>query len=152
MTTTPIPATMKNKERQPSKSMRAPAAGGPMAGAKLMTRPTRPMTTPRFSFGAMSRISVHTMGMATPVAVACRTRATISSPNVGARAAKTDAPANSTNAPANSLRTENRPSRNAFIGMTIASTMAYTDVSHCTVVSFTSISCIITGSAGARSV
>ena len=72
----------------------------------------------------MSRINVHTMGMATPVAIACMMRATSKSPNVGARAARADAHANSTNAPANSLRTEKRPSKNAFIGMTIASTMA----------------------------
>ena len=117
-------ATITNSGRQPSMSISAPDAGGPMAGAKLMTTPTSPMSTPRFSFGAMSSNSVHTMGMATPVAIACKTRATMSNENVGADAAKSEAHVNSANAPANSFRTENRPSRNAFSGMTIASTMA----------------------------
>ena len=123
-----------------------------MAGAKLITTPTRPINTPRFSFGAMSSNSVHTMGMATPVAIACSTRATRSSGKVGAKAATSDAIVNSTKAPVKSLRTEKRPSKNAFMGMMIASTMAYTDVSHCTVGSSTFISCMITGSAGASSV
>ena len=92
------------------------------------------------------------MGIATPVAIACITRAESKSGNVGATAAKSDASVNSTKAPANSFRVEKRPSKNAFSGMIMASTMAYTDVSHCTVVSLTLISRMMTGSAGASSV
>ena len=89
-----------------------------------MTMPITPMTVPRFSRGVISKARVHTMGMATPLAIACSTRASRSNPKLGATAAKAEAAANSTNPPANNRRTGNRPNRKAFSGITTASTIA----------------------------
>ena len=150
--TSPRAATPKNSTRQPITSISAPETGGPMAGAKLMTTPTSPMTCPRCSMGVVSNTSVKTMGMMMPPAHACKTRPRMSTPNVGPMATTNEPTANSTRAPAKSLRVENLPRKNALRGMITASTREYTDVSHWTVVSVTCISRMMTGSAGASSV
>ena len=43
---------------------------GPTAGAKPMTSETMPIALPRFSRGNTRRMTVNTMGMTMPVAVA----------------------------------------------------------------------------------
>ena len=65
---------MMKSMRQPTVSTKAPESDGPMAGAKLMIRPTMPMAEPRFSRGKMSRMSVKVIGMMTPVAMAIMAR------------------------------------------------------------------------------
>lgn len=116
-------ATMMNSARHPTVSTNMPEREGPMAGAKLMMRPTIPMALPRFSRGNASRMRVNTMGMTTPVAIACITRPASRKGNDGASAATKLPSPNHEMPPTNSLRVLKRPTKKAFRGMMTASTM-----------------------------
>ena len=151
-TTTASSATTTNSTRQPSESTMTPETEGPMAGAKLMMSPTTPMALPRFSRGKVSMMMVMTMGMTTPVAIACMTRPSNRKGKLGAAAHTPAASANHAMPPRNNLRVEKRPTKNAFMGMTTASTSIYPLVSHCTVVAETPKSSMIVGNAGERKV
>ena len=152
MTITDAATTTPNSARHPTTSTSRPPAVGPMAGAKAITKPTRPMAAPRLSRGNVSRISDITITIMTPVDIACITRPIKSTANAGAIAATKLPAANSVMHPRNRRRVEKRPMNHAASGITTASVSAYAEVSHCTVVSSTLICCMIDGSAGESSV
>ncbi len=151
-TTAASAATMTKIARQPTVSTSTPESDGPMVGAKPMMRPMTPMAEPRRSRGMTSRMTLNTIGMTKPVALACMTRPSSSSENTGAHAATTEPAQNSAMPPMNRRRVENRPIRYAASGMTTASVSAYPEVSHCTVVEPTLRSAMMVGSAGVSSV
>ena len=112
---------MAKMERQPTVSTSTPESEGPMVGAKPMMRPMAPMAEPRRSRGMISRMTLNTMGMTKPVAHACSTRPSKSSPKTGATADTMLPAAKMVMPPRNSLRVSKRPMRNAASGMTTAS-------------------------------
>ena len=111
-----------NSTCQPTESTSKPETAGPMAGAKPINRPIRPMATPRFSRGNSRMITVNTMGMTTPVPAACRMRPAMTTTKSGPQAASALPAANSAKLVINSLRVENRPIKYADSGMMMAST------------------------------
>ena len=89
-----------------------------------MTRPSSPIILPRPPRGMMSRTSVVDIVMTTPVANACTARPATSHAKLGPAAMTADPAPNKMNDPTNRLRVENLPRKNAFRGMTTASTSA----------------------------
>jgi hypothetical protein len=74
-----------------------------------MIKPTKPIPTPRFSRGKISKIRANTIGITTPVAQACITRPSNKNGKLGALAQRADPAANSSIPPINNLRVEKRP-------------------------------------------
>ena len=99
-----------------------PETEGPTAGAKPMTRETMPMAWPRFSRGKISRITVNTMGITTPQAMACSTRPSSKMPKKGESAAHSEPTAKNEMPMMYSLRVGKRPTKYAESGITTAST------------------------------
>lgn len=89
-----------------------------------------------------------TIGSTAPVQAAWMMRPARMKGKPGASAAVSDPAANSAVPPTNSLRVEKCPIRQAASGMTTASTIAYPEVSHWTVVADTPVSAMMAGSAG----
>ncbi len=73
-TTADTAPKMTNTERQPQKSMRKPDTVGPMAGAKPMMRPTRPIARPYSLLGYTDSATTWISGSAMPAPPACSRR------------------------------------------------------------------------------
>ena len=149
---TPSPATMKKRSCQVALSMMRPAAVGPSAGAKPMTRPYRPMAVPRFSTGNMSMSSVITRGIMTPSPAACTRRPARMVGKLGPQPAMAEPAVKMAMATRNRLRIEKRSMRNAVMGIMMAFTSVKPVVSHCAVEASTFVSIMMEGSAGVTSV
>ena len=72
-TTVTAPSTT-NTDRHPQESIRKPDTVGPMAGAKPMMRPTRPIARPYSLFGYTDSATTWMSGSAMPAPPACSRR------------------------------------------------------------------------------
>ena len=75
ITTTVTEPSTTNTDRHPQKSMRKPEMVGPMAGAKPMMRPTRPIARPYSLLGYTDSATTWMSGSAMPAPPACSRRA-----------------------------------------------------------------------------
>ena len=125
-----IGRTMPNSQRQPSVSSTRPERVGPIAGAREMTMPTRPIMRPRMCAGTTFIIVVMSSGIMTPVPIAWTTRPPSSMGNPFASRATRVPRLNMLIAARNTWRVVKRCSRKPVVGMTTAMVSMNALVSH----------------------
>lgn len=123
--------TMPKSQRQPRESSTMPDIVGPIAGAREMTRPTRPIIRPRECGGTTFIIVVMSSGIMMPVPPAWTTRPTRSIPNPGASRQMSVPALKRIIAVRKICRVVNRCSRKPVVGMTTAIVSMKALVSHC---------------------
>src|SRR5699024_8678019 len=122
-----------------------PESDGPMAGANAITRPTVPITVPRFSTGKINKSTVIINGSTIPAPAACTIRPTINNGKLGAGTQNNVPTANIVIAVKNNLRVVNVSTKKAVIGIIIPFTSMKIVVNHCAVFSVRFKSVIIGG-------
>lgn len=119
---------------------------GPVAGANMITSPTKPIAAPRFSGGYMTRIVLNMSGSNNAMPAACKTRANINISKLNASAAMSVPIIKLMSEPVNSCLVVNLCSRSPLIGIKIPRVSKNPVVNHCAVaaeISNTSIKLVI---------
>ena len=129
-----------------------PDSVGPSAGATEITMDTLPITTPRRCLGTSIRMVVISRGSMIAEPKAWTTRARISTPKLGVRAASSVPREKLPMARAKTVRVPKRCSRNPVVGMTTAMVSMKEVVTHWTVAALTAMSAMMCGRATLRTV
>ncbi|MNC30471.1 hypothetical protein D3C75_787560 [compost metagenome] len=114
-------------------SINRPATDGPVAGANMMTSPTKPIAAPRCSGGYTMRIVLNMSGINSPIPTACKTRANINISKLKASAAIKVPAIELVSEAMNSCLVVNLCSNHPVIGINIPSVSKKPVVSHCAV-------------------
>jgi len=104
---------------------------GPVAGANMITSPTKPIAAPRFSGGYITRIVLNMSGSNNPMPAACKTRANINISKLNASAAISVPRIKLTSEPVNSCLVVNLCSSSPLIGIKMPRVSKKPVVNHC---------------------